>query len=729
MLALTLSFIALTDILIILDIPILRQVFGFALLTVLPGFLIIRLLRFGKTSLEKTLFLIGLSVSFLLFVPLLMNFAYPPIGIARPISLLPLVTTFSVILVGLSLAAFRKDSLGLQINTGGFKQLTGKIATPPVLGAAFIVVLGILGGLSLMFYLDSILSLLLELSIVLIVVLIITDKVLPRFYPLYILVIAVALQYARMLASPNLFGSDAMFELYFANLVKASGVWVPSFSVSAPILSDYYAMLSVAILPNVYSILLNLSTVWVFKLVYPIIFAFVPLGLYQIFRTQIKFSSKSAFLSVFFFVSFFAFGQAMPIVTRQEIAELFFVLAALLIMKEYPQPSKKAALLIIFIGSMVVSHYATSYLFLLDLTIVCAGSAFIRSRTRQKRVESAVSITIVVLAVVITFGWYLFVSAGTPYIGLLDVGTQTVHTFSTELFANNDPLVTAAVGGTAAGLSLFHILARYWQVIAEVLILTGLASAIWLRKAQKMSLQFILFSLASLFIMLAVIAVPSLGGAIGSWRSYSIALLFLAPCCIFGVEVVVETISGWLGVNRGLVLKLTSVAFIVLLVPYFLFNYGFIYEIAENPANYAFLPTQNSNGRGVEYLDNASWSFMITAPVPIESVYASTWLSGHMGQSQVYADGVRAPELAAYGNISPNSIIDLRPMTVQPLTVQPIPSNAYIYLGAGNVQNQSIALELTHGNVRPELSISSVPELATASRVYDNGLAEVYRTQ
>ena len=714
--ALTLAFIALTDIFIALDIPILRQVFGFVLLTFLPGFLILRMLRFGKTSLEKLLFLIGLSVSFLFFVPLLMNFAYPPIGISRPISLSPLAITFSLILAGLSLAAYKKGSLDLQINAGGFKKLIGKIMTPPVLGAALIVILGVLGGLSVRFYLDSIFSLLLGLSIVLIVVLIIADKVSPRFYPLYILVIAIALQYSRTLASPNLFGTDAMYELYFANLVKLGGIWNQSFSVNAAV-SDYYAMLSVAVLPNVYSILLNLSTVWVFKLIYPIIVAFVPLGLYEMFRTHVKFSSKSAFLAAFVFMSFFAFFDMMPAVTRQEIAELFFVLAALLIMNRYSQASKKAALLILFISSMVVSHYGTSYLFLCFLGIFCVGSLFVTSRVRQKSAESAAPITIAILAVVISLGWYMSAGAGTAFEGLLGVGVHTLYVFSTETFATN-PAVASSLTLSPAALSLIGSLLHYWQTITEVFILIGLVSVIWRRKTPKMSPQFLIFSLVSLLLLLVVLALPSLGSALNSWRSYSIALFFLAPCCILGVEVAVETVSGWLGANRGLVLKLTSAALIVFLVPYFLLNYGFINEVVQNPANYAFLPTQNLSGRGVDYSDNASWSYMIEAPVPTESVYASAWISGSAGHSPIYADWIRAPEMAAYGNVSPDSVIVFSNLSAQHLL-----SNAYVYLGPANVQHQSIALPTG------ELNISSVPALAAANRVYNSGLVQVYRTQ
>jgi uncharacterized membrane protein len=72
--ALSLSLIALTDISIILNVPVLRQVLGFTTLTLLPGFLLIQIVRVSANRLEKILYAVGLSVSFVLFVPLMMNF-------------------------------------------------------------------------------------------------------------------------------------------------------------------------------------------------------------------------------------------------------------------------------------------------------------------------------------------------------------------------------------------------------------------------------------------------------------------------------------------------------------------------------------------------------------------------------------------------------------------------------------------------------------------------------
>jgi len=409
----------------------------------------------------------------------------------------------------------------------------------------------------------------------------------------------------------------------------------------------------------------------------------------------------------------------MPIVTRQEIAELFFMLAALLIMNRYPQASKKAALLLVFIGSMVVSHYSTSYIFLFYLGIFWVGSAFLTRRTRQKRTQPAISATIVVLAVVITLGWYIFAGAGTVYAGFVSVGHHTYQALSTDLFTvSRDPAVQAGLGAAVQQPGFFDVLGHYWQLATEVFIVTGLASVIWRRKTPKMSPQLLLFSLASLSLLVIVVVLPTVGGEINTWRSYSFALFFLAPSCILGVEVVVETASGWLGANRGLIVKLTSVALIVLLVPYFLLNYGFADEIANKPANYAFLPTQNSIGRSILYTDNVTvtFSYVNFGRVPIESDFASTWLSDSRGESTVHADWIRAPELAAYGNVSPDSI-NLN------ITAPHVPSNAYIYLGPANVQQQSI--QSPSGE---EISISAIPQLAVTSRVYDNGLCEVYRT-
>ena len=726
--ALSLSLIALTDVSIILNVPVLRQVLGFTTLTFLPGFLLIQIVRVSANRLEKILYAVGLSVSFLLFVPLVMNFVYPKIGIAQPISLLPLAATFSLILAVLTIVGYKKGAFDFQITAADFTRQIDVIQSPPALGAALIVVLGILGGLFIRYDLDSFFSLVSTLSIVIIFFLVVSRRVPARFYPLYIVAIALAFQYSRTLASPNLIaGGDVNYELYFADVVRVAGFWNPSYTIADIAHSDYFGMLSIVFLPNVYSLFLNVDTVLVYELVCPFIFAFVPLGLYHIYRTHIsntppKNNETSAFLAAFLFMAFFGFFLQLP---REQIAELFLVLALLVIIGTSLKESKKG-LFGVFTISAVVSHYATSYLFLLYLFVLWFGSALTRMlKHQQKDGRPAVTASMVAFATVIAVGWYIFASGGAPYNVIVQLGRHTYDTFTSGFFSTgNDAYVTNGLGAGISGLSFTHVLARYWGMAIEGLLVIGLLLMIWRRKTLKINSQFLLLSLTSLFLLLIVVALPAVGSIVLGWRGFALALLFLAPCGIFAVEAIVDRGSRWLRANEDLAVKLKGAAMIVVIVPFFLFNYNFIFEITEHPSNFDFMPSQGQDGRVIDNSDNGSWSYLVVSPVPDQSVYAARWISGSLGQSPIYADSLRITDLIGYGHVSPDAIQLLSSSDLN----HSLPENSYVYFGAANVQQDSLALKDANGNIFFQ-NISTSPMLTAGNKIYSNGLAEFYYIQ
>jgi len=725
--ALALSLIAAADLSILFNIPVLRQTLVFVLLTFLPGFVLIQLLRVTINPLEKMLVLIGLSVSFLIFVPVVMNFVYPVLGIAHPISLIPIATTFSLILGVLSIVAYRRGAFDFRVTLGNLRTLTERILSPPVLVAALILMLGILGGLFMRVYLDSFLSLLSMLSIAAVVIVIaLSRRVSPRYYPLFIVVIALALEYSHTLAMPNLFGSDVHYELYFADVVRTVGVWNPSYVISDVTLGDYYPMLSVTILPNIYSILLNVDNIPVIQLVVPFLFAFVPLGVYRLCETQFKFSARAAFLAAFFFVSFFGFFNEL---TRQQIAELFLVLAVLVMMNRRLEPTKSTVLVILFISSMVVSHYATSYIFLIYLAVLVIGSALLK-RPKKQDERGSINVPIIALLTVCeALGWYIIASGGASYQSLVGVGAHTYHTFVVDLFSTKDAYVAAGVGGGTSSLSFTHVLARYWVIATEALIAIGVVATVWRRKTSRINKPLLLVVWASFCIMLVAIAVPGLGSALTPYRLYSLVLLFLAPCCVLGVEAIVNAASNLVNVKRDTVSKrntvapaakrLTCVLLVCVLVPYFLFSYNFIFELAEHPQNYAFLPSQTQAARTIEYSDNNSWSYLAQTPVPTTSNAANKWLSSTMStNSSIYTDHLRSAEIIAYGHTSPD-LVKLLDLTNQNLSLK----NAYFYLGAQNVQHQTVYLTVNY--TQQQLPISSVLGLNGENLIYSNGLSEI----
>jgi uncharacterized membrane protein len=712
---LTLSLIIVADVSVLLNVPVLRQVLGFVLLVFLPGFLLIQVIRLKQPPVESALFTLGLSVSFLMFVPFAMDIVYPALGILRPLTSLPLIATFSLILAGLDLLAYRIGAIDFQISTRVFRTLIEQIQSPAVIGAGLILVLGILGGLFVRFDLDSIFSLFSTLSIAIAAILLVATRRVPeRLFPLYIVVIALALQYSRTLTSAYLFTPDAHTELFLADLVKTTGYWNPSVApISSAFTADYYAMLSVTVLPNVYSLLLNVDTTLIYMLVTPFVFAFVPLGIYQLCKTQLKFSSRSAFLSAFFFMSFSVFFYEIP---RQEIAELFMILVVLVIVSSYVRGPKKNALLILFIASTIVAHYSTSYILLFYLVVLLIGSTLIGAKDRQGRGLTTISAAMVAIAALFAFGWYVFVSSGGPFIALLDVGSQTVTTFSSELFAyNTEPHAAALLGGAAP--TFLHTLFRYWLIATEVLIAIGLTLLIRRRRDMQIKAEFLWLLLATFSLVLVAIALPALAGSINANRLYGLTLLFLAPCCVFGIEAIVDTVSKWTRVNKDKVVKLKYAALLGVLIPYFLFNYGFIFEITEHPSSYAFLPSQAQAERVPEYsLTQQDWSYLVPTPMAPQNEYASTWLSGAMNQWPVYADVNSLPALT---DAHVGSATVFTPWILShPLT------SAYVFLGAANVQQGNIIVAASsQADVQ---QISTYSTLTVGNKVYSNGLAEVY---
>ena len=80
-----------------LQVPILREIIGFLYLTFIPGGLLLRIFRFRKLNLvDNVLYSVGLSIAFIVTTGLLANELYPVIGILRPISFVPLMSTISI---------------------------------------------------------------------------------------------------------------------------------------------------------------------------------------------------------------------------------------------------------------------------------------------------------------------------------------------------------------------------------------------------------------------------------------------------------------------------------------------------------------------------------------------------------------------------------------------------------------------------------------------------------
>ena len=340
-------------------IPLLRQVVGFVYLTWVPGIILLRILRVHKVgAIETLLFSVGLSVSTVLFLGFATNTIYPMLDLLKPISEAPLLITMTVFVFAGAVIAYIVDRDFNQPEYITTEETFGW----PVFLFALLPFLAIFGAWLVNNYRINTLLFVLLAVIAIVPALVAFRRIVPeRYYPFVIWTVGLALLLHASLISNHIWGWDINQEYYISNLVVQNGAW--DFSIY----SNINAMLSIVMLAPIYSILCSIDIVWVFKIIYPLLFSLAPLGIYMIARRQSY--DRIAFYGTFFFITFFVFFTEMLQVARQEIAELFLVLIALLIINKDLDKIKKYILLIVFSFSLAVSHYGVSYLFMVMITL------------------------------------------------------------------------------------------------------------------------------------------------------------------------------------------------------------------------------------------------------------------------------------------------------------------------------------------------------------------------
>ena len=224
--------------------------------------------------------------------------------------------------------------------------------------------------------------------------------------------------------------------------------------------------------------------VWIFKTIYPLLFALVPVGLFVVFQKQT--SDRIALLASFFITFLFTFFTEMPALARQEIAELFLVLLLILLVDKGVGPGAGKArlygLYAVFAIGVVVSHYSVALIFIAYL-VVAWLVLFLVDNPAMRRLHRAtpsgpptrlssrpkrmLTLPFVLLFAAFTAAWYAtFGSAALSD----EIAPTLTQIRSTLLSSPNVPLVIGA--GAAAYtcvLVIVYVLARRAQREAPTL--------------------------------------------------------------------------------------------------------------------------------------------------------------------------------------------------------------------------------------------------------------------
>jgi len=493
-------------------------------------------------------------------------------------------------------------------------------------------------------------------------------------------------------------GSDILLELQVFRITQQNGHWASVLPASVMGLGRFNNMLSITILPTILSNLLNIDSVWVMKILYPIIFSLVPLVLYCFWQSV--FGKRIAFISAFLFMAQETFFTEMLGLTRQMIAELFFVLLLVVILNAKFEFSKKVICLAIFGAAMVMSHYAIAVIFLFFLFATWVLARAIRKRT-------AITLSMVLLFSVLMFSWYIFVSGSATFDSIVQFGTYVYDELNQ--WANPASRGTAVLTGLGlqAAPSIWSIVSRAFAYCVELMIITGLiALLVKYRKHSKLRIgpDYFRFTVLAAILLAMLIFVPGLANTLNMTRFYHILLFFLAPLAALGAIFIVKTV---LRQRTGIRTK-TSVLLLAVVIPYFLFQTSFVYEVVGDdswsiPLSKYRMSSLRLYGHFM-YIDD-------------QSISGARWLSEHVQFSltPTYADlTARAGALGYYGITYSVEINSISNVTI-------LPTNGTVYLDRLNVVEGKILEKYYRFN------LSDISALNDSNMIYSDGGCRVYR--
>lgn len=694
-------------------IPIIRQFIGFIYLMFVPGILILRVLKMHKLgNIETLLYTVGLSITTLMFSGLFMNTIYPIFGISKPLSNISIIITISILVLILCVLSYARDK---DFSNPTFISFENLLSTP-ALFLLLIPFISVFGTYLFNYYNINLLLMFLIIIIAVVVVLIGFDVFIPNnLYALSIFVISLSLLYHRSLITTQLWGWDINIEYYYANLVKMNLLW------DSRIPSNVNAMLSITMLSPIFSHVCNLSLVWVFKIIYPLLFSLVPLGLYRVVQKQID--DKIAFLSSFFFMSNPVFFGEMNQLARQQIAELFLILLILLMVSKEINVKKRSTLLIILSFSQIVSHYGLSYIYLFSLFLFYPALFFIETnlireikdalnhrfrKPRNKDLDRIINPRFILYYTIFVLIWYIFISGSSNFYTIVNIVTRISNVSFINFF---NPDTAEGLGFIFMKLnSPLHELYKILHILFQFFILVGfLPSSIHLLNV-KFGKEYKAFSVINLGLCLIGLSVPHFASSLNTTRLYQITLFFLSPFCVIGgIEILlkIKKLSGMRLHDDNIkdILKVLSILFTIFL----LFTSRVIFEVSKTAPS--------------------SISFDKTIKFPMQNdqeFHAATWLSNTKDSSHIYSDYFGKQLLKGF--VSGGSKLFFT-------ETNEIPDGSYIYLGSSNLQGSITEYYTENKGVYKKLSYDE--EFMTSTfynvvitnnnRIYDNDGSEIYR--
>ncbi|MDY9923100.1 DUF2206 domain-containing protein [Methanobacterium sp.] len=611
-----------TDLIIILNLDLLKQAIPFIFFTIIPGMLIVNILRLHKMEfLKKFVLSVGLSISLLIFTGFLLNSLYP--FIPKPLALEPVLIALNLEVALLALLDYHRSQQSFSMgDIFNFKLNPESGLLAPLIFPFIFPILAILGTYLMNNHQNNLILIVMLFLIpaYLVVIFYLKDRINPLTYPVSLWLIGLGLLLMHGLTSNHIIGRDVHAEYYCFQLTLSNLHWdINSYY------NPYNACLDITILPTLYQVISNISSEYVFKLYYTLIGSVIPLLVYLVskkyFKIQYAFCAGLLFTFQIFFIN-------LTGAVRQEIAILFFFLAVMVLFNDYLEKLvQRKVLFLIFILSLIMSHYTTSYValgLLVPILLLPFFKGLVKDRKLNFKNFDLILIYLLFLAV-----WFL-IYAKVQFNAAGDVMAATAGVAGgggAGIGGGRDALVLSVLG---IGLkSLPNTISAIVNDAVFLMMGIGLFAIFRERKKYRDILgdKFILGILLSITILALFIIVPGVSFFYGADRLFFQLLIFTAPLFVIGV------------MKSSKIIKkphLKPAIFLVLLISLF---------VVGNHLQYHFY--------GIPYSSEYDSTGSIRGELFIydQEVVASKWLGNYSDTDlKIYADSIGGSRLML-GNI------------------------------------------------------------------------------
>lgn len=676
----------LTDLSILLDIPIFKPALSFLFFSMVPGLLFFFIFNYKRISPLKIILLsVGMSISFLMMVGLVLNSLYPIL--IQPLSFIPVFVSLNIMVFLLIFAAYWRNRKNLDDIRGVKFDLKEKLRAPLIFPFIF-PLLAVLGTYFMNNSQNNILLLLLLILIplYLIVVIYLRDKIHGATYPLALWLIGLSLLLMHGLTSNHLLGIDVHLEYYSFQLTQLGYHWD---------LNSYYnpynACMSITILPMVYQVLTGLTGEYIFKLLMAIIGSLTPLIVYLVAKKYL--ATKYAFLAALLFIFQLFFINLLGAV-RQEIAIIFFFLTVMVLFDFKMDKWLRKFLIVLFIFATLISHYSTAYVaFILILPILLYP--FFRGLIKDRKLVFT-NFDVIIISLVLIAIWYVLVAKVQFASGAQVIG-KTVEIAGTggltsALIATRGAYVLGILGVVFKSLPNAVSIIVHDLIFATILV--GLFAIIrrFSYYREKLSIEFLLGIMISLVLLVLFVALPYISIAYDVARLFFQLIIFLAPVFVIGGIFLAKFIKKP---------KWDVYLLLVLLILLFTCVTYLQYSVLGEP--YSSDYENNSIVRQGNFIYDSE-------------IQSAQWISRYkLDNLTVYSDGREVSRfLTAYGTNISNENLNSSYFGWNKTI-----STGYIYLGYVNVNNGKI-IDMGDDFIRVDIGPYQFL-LDGKSRIYDNG--------